>query len=149
MLHREHRHRIVLDAPVARIFPLFTPRGELGWVPGWDPEFLHPQSGETAEGMVFRTRIGGEDTLWACVLWDEAAHRVRYVRVTPASRFVFVEVACRALAPEQAEVWVGYTLTALTPAGEATLADLTPEAFAQMIDGWRARITEMLARESA
>ena len=142
--HIERRHRIVLDGPVDRVFPLFTPAGEKAWAEGWDPEFLHPADGETREGMVFRTRHGGEITLWSCVDWQPIAHRVRYARVTPASRFGFVEVTCRALADGRTEANVTYTYTALEPEGRAHLEALSEAAFTRMIDGWRPAIDRCL-----
>jgi hypothetical protein len=83
MDHVERRHSIVLSGSIDRVFHLFTPAGEKLWVEGWDPEFLHPTSGETCDGMVFRTSHGGEITLWACIDWSPSAYRVRYARVTP------------------------------------------------------------------
>ncbi|RWA97127.1 hypothetical protein [Mesorhizobium sp.] len=71
--HLERSHSIVLSGPIDRVFPLFTPTGETLWVDGWDPEFLHPQDGETRQGMVFRTAHGDETTLWACTDWDPVA----------------------------------------------------------------------------
>lgn len=147
MKHLERRHDIVLDGPLDRVFPLFTPIGEKLWVDGWQPEFLHPEDGETSEGMVFRTRHGEEETLWACVDWDPAGHRVRYARVTPASRFGFVEVTCREAGAGRTEASVAYKFTALTPDGQSHLADLTEAAFAGMIDGWKTSINAWL-RES-
>ncbi|MER9581239.1 hypothetical protein [Mesorhizobium sp. M0276] len=142
--HLERSHRVVLSGPIDRVFPLFTPIGETLWVDGWEPEFLYPQSGETQQGMVFRTDHDGESTLWACTDWDPAAHRVRYVRVTPDSRFGFVEVACRVAAGGGTEASIAYTFTALNAAGRSYLSALTPEAFARMIEGWRIRIDAWL-----
>jgi hypothetical protein len=136
----ERRHRIELALPIAAAFPLFTPKGEIAWAPGWAPEWLHPADGETCEGMVFRTFHDDETTLWGCVVWRPEIHHVRYARVTPASRFAFVDIRCRALGPERTEVEVGYDQTALAAAGEATLAALDPATFAATIDGWRREI---------
>lgn len=144
MIHLERRHGIVLEGSADQIFALFTPHGEKLWVDGWNPEFLHPADGETCEGMVFRTRHGEEETLWACVDWAPAAHRVRYARVTPASRFGFVEVICRATAANRTEATVAYAFTALTPGGESYLSDLTEAAFAQMIEEWKKRLNQWL-----
>ena len=149
MDHIERRHSIVLAGPIERVFPLFTPAGEKLWVDGWDPEFLHPASGDTCEGMIFRTGHGEESTLWGCVAWSPAAHRVRYARVTPASRFGFVEVACRALAEDRTEATVGYAFTALSPGGRSYLANLTEEAFASMIEEWRTAIDRWLSSNVA
>ena len=144
MKHLERRHDIVLDGSLDRVFPLFTPIGETLWVDGWQPEFLHPEDGETSKGMVFRTRHGEEETLWTCVDWDPAGHRVRYVRVTPVSRFGFVEVTCREAGPGCTQASVAYTFTALTPVGQSYLSDLTEDAFAGMIDGWQTSINAWL-----
>jgi hypothetical protein len=149
MDHVERRHSIVLSGSIDCVFPLFTPAGEKLWVEGWDPEFLHPTSGETCEGMVFRTRHGGEVTLWACIDWSPSAHRVRYARVTPASRFGFVQVDCREVAPTRTEAVVAYSFTALSPEGRTYLAETTEEAFAAMIEEWRTHIDDWLVRNQA
>lgn len=144
MKHLERGHTITLAGPVSQVFPLFTPRGETLWVEGWNPDYLHPENGETQAGMVFRTGAGEDLTLWSCLDWEPAAHRVRYARVTPASRFGFVEVACREISPGRTEATVSYTFTALSPAGEAILDGLTEAAFAAMIEDWRLRIDRWL-----
>ncbi|RWP17562.1 MAG: SRPBCC family protein [Mesorhizobium sp.] len=137
--HLERSHSIVLSGPIDRVFPLFTPTGETLWVDGWDPEFLHPQDGETRQGMVFRTAHGDETTLWACTDWTPW----RYVRA-PDSRFGFVEVACRPTADGGTEASIAYTFTALSTAGRSYLSELTEDAFAQMIEGWKLRIEAWL-----
>lgn len=149
MLHIQRRRRIRLHAPVDQVFPLFTPLGEKAWAEGWDPEFLNPASGETRDGMVFRTTHGREETLWACVLWEPESHRVRYVRVTPGSRFGFVDVSCDQVGSRESQADVAYTLTALSPAGNSYLTGMTDVAFAEMIDGWKDRLEEVLRRQVA
>jgi hypothetical protein len=72
------------------------------------------------------------------------AHRIRYVRVTPDSRFGFVEVACRPTADGGTEASIAYTFTALSTAGRSYLSELTEDAFAQMIEGWKLRIEAWL-----
>lgn len=139
--HIERRHTITLPLGVGVAFALFTPKGEIAWVDDWRPEFLYPTDGEPRDGMVFRTGHGGETTLWACVAWEPEAHHARYARVTPGSRFVLVDIICRALAPDLTEVTVGYDFTALGPAGQAYLERMTEEEFAAMIDGWRQLIS--------
>ena len=144
MMHLERRHSIVLTGPIDQVFSLFTPAGETLWVPEWNPEFLYPAHKETQEGMVFRTGRGDELTLWSCVAWDPTRFHVRYVRVTPASRFGFVDVACSAPASGQTEATVTYTFTALNDDGMAYLSSLTEGAFAKMIDDWQVRINGWL-----
>jgi hypothetical protein len=147
--HVERRHVIVLAGPIGDVFPLFTPAGETAWVENWRPDFLFPASGETSDGMVFRTGEGDEVTLWSCIGWNPSAHHIRYVRVTPASRFGFVEVACRELPEGRTEASVAYSFTALSPNGRLYLAELTERAFAAMIDEWRTRIDRRLLGDRA
>jgi hypothetical protein len=146
MDHIERRHSIALAGPLDLVFPLFTPIGETLWVEGWTPEFLHPKSGETSEGMIFRTGDGEDETLWACIEWKPSDHRVRYARVTPSSRFGFVEVTCREGSAGHTEASVSYTFTALTEQGRTHLADLTEETFIRMIESWRVQINRWLLR---
>lgn len=149
MRHLDLSHTITLPGPVDAIFPLFTPLGEKDWVPGWDPEFLHPEDGGTARGMVFRTRHGGEETLWTCADWEPERRYVRYIRVTPASRFGAVAVTCEAAGPDATRATIGYTYTALTPAGEAALDAMDAVSFTAMIDRWRDLIADYRARGTA
>jgi hypothetical protein len=144
-MHIERSHTITVPLPIARAFPLFTPKGEMEWVDGWAPDFHHPTSGETEAGMVFTTAADGVTTLWAVTDWAPAAHRVRYARVTPGNRFGFVDVQCSAHGPAETIVEVGYQFTALSPEGEAYLAQLTQDAFTSMIEEWKRLIVEKVA----
>ena len=147
--HLERRHSIDLAGPIERVFPLFTPIGETLWVEGWDPEFLHPSDGETQEGMVFRTSHGDESTLWACTDWQPREHRVRYARVTPGSRFGFVEVSCRDTGSESTQASIAYTFTALCENGASYLSELTQDTFIEMIESWKVGINIWLSKNKA
>jgi hypothetical protein len=146
--HTERSCTIDIDDVVGEVFPLFTPKGEEAWVEGWCPDYLHPASGETCEGMVFRTGHSSEATLWTCVLWRPDEHYVRYVRVTPASGVAVIDVSCRARSDARTAVTVSYAYTATTADGAANLAELGTERFAAMIDGWRAAISSFLRSEA-
>ena len=138
--HVHRAHEIEIDAPVADVFPLLTPAGEELWVEGWAPVYLNPRSGETQKGMVFTTGEGADLTLWSVADYDPAHHTARYVRVTPASRFGFVEVACQATGTARTRVRVAYTYTALTDAGNEFIEQLTEESYRAMIEEWRGLI---------
>lgn len=85
--------------PVDDTLPLFTPKGEEAWVPGWAPDYISPSSGETGWDVIFTTGEGAETTWWTCLYWEPERWRVRHMRLTPSSRIAFVEVRC---APEGA-----------------------------------------------
>lgn len=142
---RQVSHRIELPLPPGPCQRLFTPAGEELWIDGWAPRYLHPADGSTEAGMVFTTGEGDQFTLWTLVDFETGARRIaRYCRVMPALRSDFVEILCEGQGTEHSAVTVRYTLTALTPAGERTLDDFAPAAFAARIDGWRAAIEARL-----
>jgi len=143
--HLSRSHRIRIPLPADQCQRLFTPAGEELWVEGWRPRYLHPADGRTQAGMVFTTGAGDELTFWTLVDYSTGPGRhARYTRVTPALRSAFVEVTCTPLSPDDTDVEVRYTLTALTQGGEAQLAALDDAAFAAMIDGWRSGIEARL-----
>lgn len=135
-----------LEVPIDKAFPLFTPLGERDWVPGWDPTMLHPESGAAQLGTVFTTQASGEaTTLWSIAAYDGEQHYVKYARVTPGSRFGWVEVACTAVAPSLTEVEVTYTFTGLSEPGNAYINAMTASAYQKQMADWKALIVAYLA----
>ena len=49
---RDFRGHIAIHAPIQASFELFSPLGERAWVPGWNPELLHPPDDRKHEGPV-------------------------------------------------------------------------------------------------
>lgn len=87
--------------------------------------------------MIFTTGSGDDFTIWNLVDFDPQTHYSRYSRVTPALRTGTVEIKCQARSGTATEVTVSYTLTALTPKGEESLASFEGAAFAEMIEEWK------------
>jgi hypothetical protein len=98
-----------LDAPLARVFPLFTALGEKAWAPGWEPELL---SGREERGSVFRTVHDGQETTWIVVDYRPADGRASYARLAQGSNMGLVDVQCTPAAKGGTDVSVRYTLTA-------------------------------------
>ena len=142
---RSQSHSFHLDAAPARVFPLFTARGEREWVRGWEPKIL---SGAEERGSVFETRNeAGQATTWVVVDYRPRAGRVSYARLAHGSHIGLVDVACSATADGGTEVRVAYTLTPLHADAEAFVADfLNPEKFARMTREWQAATAGALAR---
>jgi hypothetical protein len=133
-----------LDAPLERVFPLFTARGERAWVPGWDPLIL---SGGEERGSAFETRGTAGSTTWIVVDYRPAEGRVSYARLAHDSNIGLVDVACsgRPGPDGGTDVSVAYTLTGLNPRGEAYVeAFLEPGAYARMMEEWRAATSAAL-----
>jgi hypothetical protein len=142
--HLSRSHTIVLNGPSEKVFSLFTPLGEKLWVKDWNPEFLYPPSGETREGMVFTTEHQNEKTYWSLVVFDPVHHLARYARVTPTSRFGFVEVVCEVNDKAKTRATVTYTFTALTEVGNAYLEAFSEESYRHTIDSWQTDINTYL-----
>ena len=145
MQHTRATHRIRIAAPIAPCHRFFTPAGEELWVDGWQPNYLHPQTGHTTQGMVFTTGTADDYTIWNLVDFDTTRHYSRYTRVTPTLRTGTVEVRCTPVDHTTTEVEVTYTLTALTAKDEDSLKAFEGAAFAAMIDGWKQSIDQRLA----
>jgi hypothetical protein len=137
-------HAITIDLPVQQCQMLFTPAGEELWVEGWEPRYLHPHDGATAQGMVFATGSGEETTVWFMTEFSREPYRARYARVTPASRWGFVDVECKPASAASTQVLVTYELQALSSSGETALKDFEPAPFAAMIDDWKRLIDQKL-----
>jgi len=148
-LHLTRSHAFELPLSAERSFELFTPLGERLWVPGWNPQFLFPTSGALQPGGVFTTRGSGDTlgTIWIVNRVDRLRLRIEYCRVTPESRVAVVEIHVGRVGPETSRVWVRYTFTALSEAGNAYLDALSPAHFAAEIEAWRQMIHEHLAGE--
>ncbi len=130
--------------PRARVFPLFTARGERKWAPGWDPT---PLSGGEQRGSAFRTSSQeGRTTTWIVVDYRPSEGRVSYARLAEGSNIGLVDVVCTEPAAGGTDVSVTYTLTPLGAEGEAFVRHfLEPDTFARMIEEWRAATGAALA----
>lgn len=147
--HIERSYAIEVAAPIDAVFPLFEPLGERAWVHGWEPTMLYPPSGAAQVGTVFTTDAAGEaTTLWSIADYDAKRHYVRYARVTPGSRFGWVEVRCSAAATDNTKVHVAYRFTALSEAGNAYLEAMTEEAFAAYIESWQMALAAYLEAQT-
>ena len=135
-----------LDAPPARVFPLFTALGERAWAPGWKPQLL---SGETERGSAFRTAHGGRQTTWIVTDYRPAEGRVSYARLAQDSNIGLVDVICTPAAGGT-EVSVRYTLTGLNAQGEAFVREFLDDGhYGRMIEEWQAATSAALAAKSS
>jgi hypothetical protein len=132
-----------LDAPLARVMPLFTALGEKAWAPGWEPQIL---SGREERGSVFRTVRDGRETTWIVVDYRPSEGRASYARLAQGSNMGLVDVRCTTSPGGGTEVSVRYTLTGLNAEGQAFVGKfLQPEEYARMIEEWRVSISAALA----
>jgi hypothetical protein len=134
-----------LDAPRARVFPLFTAQGEREWAPGWDPKVL---SGAEQRGSAFQTRNHeGRETIWIVIDYRPSEGRASYARLAQGSNIGLVDVICTEPPAGGTDVSVAYTLTPLDEDAEHFVRHfLEPDTYARMIEEWRAFTSAALAR---
>ncbi len=134
-----------VDAPLARVFPLFTAAGERAWAPGWEPEFL---SGGEARGSAFRTRShSGLEVTWIVADYRPAEGRVSYARLSHGSNIGLVDVACTGSGSGGTDISVRYTLTGISAEGERFVTEfLAPNLYRAMIEEWHTAIAAVLAQ---
>jgi hypothetical protein len=140
--HEQVSHAFSLPLQAEAALKLFTPEGERLWIKEWDPQYFHPETGETKEGMVFTTGDGDTLTYWTMVDFDLKRQQVRYVRLTPGSRSTIVHVSCTPSGAGECDVNVTYTLTGLSCAGNDFIEGFVGEAYTKMIESWRVLILD-------
>ena len=133
-----------LEAPLARVMPLFTAEGERSWAPGWEPVML---SGAVERGSAFSTRAhSGIETTWIVADYRPAEGRVSYARLAQGSNIGLVDVICTAVPGGTTEVSVRYTLTGVSEQGRAFVREfLEPEHYSRMIEEWRVATSAALS----
>ncbi|HEX5041345.1 MAG TPA: hypothetical protein VFV75_00460 [Candidatus Polarisedimenticolaceae bacterium] len=134
--------KLEVRASVGQAFPLFSPPGEVHWVPGWNPEFVDPPAPSWEEGQIFRTREERGEAVWVVARLDRATHEVTYYRVEPGRYVARIDVVCRASASDRTEVSTTYAFVGLSEFGNGEIAAMTQEAY----DGKMARWTEWIER---
>jgi hypothetical protein len=138
--------RIRVAAPIERAFPLFSPLGEKVWVPGWQPELLHPSGVDWAEGLIFRTRGETGDAIWVVTRLDWSAGSVEYHRVEPDLYVARVSVQCTPVTEVVTEVATEYEFVGLSERGNTEIARMTPESYAEKMTRWSSWIDGALER---
>lgn len=142
----DRSHTITLPLSLEKTMPFFEPEGERAWADGWDPYYLAPSDGRTAEGMVFTTRHGGHETIWLMSRDRRIDGKVEYVRTTPGHVIAVVSVDVREDDKSTTRVTVRYRYTALSDEGNAYVRAMDEQRFATMISGWETSIRAVLAR---
>lgn len=94
--------------------------------------------------MVFTTGKNEEYTVWVMTEFTRNPYFVRYARVTPNSRWGFVDVRCEAVSEYLTSATVRYYIQAFDSAEEGVLKDFEAQAFTGMITEWKTRIDSHL-----
>ena len=136
--------QIRLTAPIARVFPLFSPLGEKLWVPDWNPELLYPPNIDWAEGQLFRTREELGSAIWVVSELDLKASHVVYHRVE-ADRYVAqIGVRCYQASADVTEVNIVYRFVGLSERGNQEINAMSQRTFEEKMERWTGWLNEYL-----
>jgi len=138
---------ISVNTSVAEAYPLFTPAGELKWVPGWNPCFLFPEGPDIAQGMVFQTpgRYPEESFYtWLVSTYHPESYFTEYV-VWSAERTWTISVGCTPIDSLTTRATITYTFTSLTPRGTELNRKALDAIFAQDLADWEEAVHHYLA----
>ena len=126
---------IILSLEPQEAFPLFSPKGEISWVPGWQPELLYPQGADWAEGQIFRTREEYGEGLWVVARLNPAEFYVRYNRFEPGRYVAIVEVGIIKV-HNGSQVTVTYSFVGLSERGNKDIDGMSQSAYDEKLEHW-------------
>ncbi len=126
-----------VDAPIQTVFELFSPLGERLWVPGWNPELLHPPDVRWGQGQIFRTQEEAGEAIWIVTGLSREAHQVEYHRVEPRRYVARIRVKCTALRDRNTEVATTYAFVGLSRKGNDEIRAMTVEAYSEKMKRWK------------
>lgn len=146
-IRRKATGHFELPISAAEAIDYFTPEGERGWAPGWDPTYPEGTPSETP-GTVFITSHGEHDTIWTIHHIDREACTSAYSRHSIGQWAGTVSVRCDDQGTHGCIVTVDYDTTVL-PGGDPTiLHHFDASAYAEMMNEWATRVADALTSAS-
>jgi hypothetical protein len=132
----------VLAAP-DRVFPLLCPVLEYKWIPTWQCELLHSDSGVAEEDCVFRTDFSGVGPMTWVVTCYQPAARIEFCCFVADTMAMRLKIA---LAPEAGGTQLTWTRRwlALGRQGDAWISGQKAAELDRMIDTRRAQLVHFL-----
>src|SRR5262245_64588568 len=135
-----------IASPVATVFELFSPLGEKRWVPGWNPELLHPPGVDWAQGLIFKTKEQRGEVVWIVTRLDRARHEAEYFRTEPGRYAAKVRVECQPRDSTNTQVTVTYTYVGLSEAGNREISAMSKADYHDKMKRWQEWMTVALSR---
>lgn len=76
MRRLDHGVDFTVPAPPERVFPLLCPTLDYKWIPTWQCDLLHSESGVAEEDCVFRTNLPEVGPMtWTMLKWYSRRRR--------------------------------------------------------------------------
>lgn len=71
---------VVIKAAIEDVFPLLCPERERDWLPGWDYEMVHSNSGIIELGCIFKNFMDGKKVTWVCTTHDKKDYKIYFIQ---------------------------------------------------------------------
>lgn len=136
MKRLSHTSAIQVNAPQEVVLPLLTADGECLWIPGWNPTYIYPESGQPENGMVWTTMREGLSEIWVTVNYDPVQQKATHLKFAPQKHVTSINVRCVPLATSKTTVHITYSMTALSEAGQAAMSKFTEVYYRDMLVWW-------------
>ena len=133
-----------IHAEPSMVHSLICPVKEAEWLDGWDYNLIYSQSGVAEPGCVFTSMSAGEETIWMITKRDDEAFETEFARVTPGSRVAVVSIRIENGNHQTSRVYISYSITALTAAGNQVIDSFTQENFDKDMQFWEATMNHYL-----
>ena len=142
-MRRQASGHFGLPIPASEAIDYFTPEGERGWVPGWDPTYPAGDVSE-APGTVFVTSHGDDQTIWTIHTIDRERLTAAYTRHNVGQWAGTVSVRCEDAGAQVCEVTVTYDTTVLPGGDPAILHQFEDEPYKEMMNHWSEAVRQTL-----
>lgn len=121
------------------LFPLFSPEGEKGWVPGWDYINLMGDT-DLHEDDVFLTQThdhAANEAIWIVKKYDPEVYSVQYYRIEPGDKVGIVKIKCDPLDHTTTRVEITYTYIGLSDSGNRFIEHFSQKDYDEFIKEWK------------
>jgi hypothetical protein len=126
------------------VFRLLCPVREAEWLPGWQYQLIHSQSGVAELGCVFTTpNPDGSEKTWVVTHHDPRYFQIHFCWVGSeiATR---IEIALKPGSHDETRTYIRYTYTGLSDAGNREIETYDEASFADKMRVWEKCINHYL-----
>jgi hypothetical protein len=134
----KHTKDFEINQPIKTLFPLFSPEGELLWVPGWDYESV-TGANKLHEDFVFLTRNhdhASTEAIWLTKKYQPESHLVQFYKVEPEIKVAIISIKCTKLNASRTKVTVSYEYVGLSESGNAFIEAFAASDYDDFIAEW-------------
>ena len=130
---------------INEVFSLLCPVRETEWLEGWTFNMIYSKSGFIEKDCVFTTTNYGKfDTVWQVTQYDKNNHCIEFLRVTPESELVKINISLKEKSHDTTQTEIEYQYTSLIENRNKYYENDLEDEFAGMMNWWEKAINHFL-----